>query len=432
MACFRALAAWVRRLRWRPLSRPSRPPGAAPATPAPVAARGRHTRGVDPFVRTSWPVGADTCSVCLPPPATKRAREEDDGVGADAADAAPAVSRRRASEEGAAEGAEMQEGGGAQVGGAVAGGATGGGDGSPAAANGGEDVPAEGADDAEDEAAEGELSGETPRARRVRELGDEIAKLEGEIAQIEAGDHPEVETRKKVFESVRREALERAEYRKQLALEVAEAMLKYEKTAADDVFRDSCEEVKRLLKEGVRDQLQLLKEKMEDMTNTANARKRSTRKLRSKTKKEDDGKEEDPVAAARAVADASLVSSVDWVPPISQHLSEPEILSDLKQVHSEWKDFADRFSKTPMGALLPVETSVNALRIGEDTFTKGERVVVTSELTHEDFFCTLASIGAGEIGLRLNDGSRSRLPISLLEQRRCVITRQASREEEDR
>lgn len=86
--------------------------------------------------------------------------------------------------------------------------------------------------------------------------------------------------------------------------------------------------------------------------------------------------------------------------------------------------------RTSAGKLLDVRTDATSLTIGDEVFEKGAQVIVTSELTQEEFYCTLSTLGATQIGLTLNDGSRARLSLSLLAQRRCSVQAQPPPSEE--
>lgn len=150
-------------------------------------------------------------------------------------------------------------------------------------------------------------------------------------------------------------------------------------------------------------------------------------------------------------------------------------MEDLKAVHSNWLSQAKKFRRASSKGTLrtnvgcwgppvcltslaadvdtPIRLERGRLMCDGDVFERGELVMVTSELTGQTFYGSITSLGSIEVharvvvvvsvcslgtspvppmmpsatwqvGIRLADGTRSRVPISMLQQGRCKLRHQ--------
>ena len=101
-------------------------------------------------------------------------------------------------------------------------------------------------------------------------------------------------------------------------------------------------------------------------------------------------------------------------------------MGDLKSIHRDWQEVAQRFAASAAGAaaIRQVTADRGRLLYGADAvFQRGHDVVVTSNVTGEDFFGMITNITQGEVSMRLVDGSKSRVYLKHFRSNRCSMRR---------
>ena len=101
-------------------------------------------------------------------------------------------------------------------------------------------------------------------------------------------------------------------------------------------------------------------------------------------------------------------------------------MGDLKSIHRDWQEVAQRFAASAAGAaaIRQVTADRGRLLYGADAvFQRGHDVVVTSNVTGEDFYGMITYITQSEVSLRLVDGGKSRVYLKHLRSNRCHLKR---------
>merc|ERR1712113_343145 len=117
----------------------------------------------------------------------------------------------------------------------------------------------------------------------------------------------------------------------------------------------------------------------------------------------------------------------DLIPPLDIELKDSDILRDLHTIHRDWTIHAQQFNSYALkvqAATVVVEK--DKLLYKDVAFEVDTPVVVTSELTCEDFVGTLIAIGDQEIYVRLVDGTKTRVLLGHLRNGRVSIRHNGS------
>jgi hypothetical protein len=241
----------------------------------------------------------------------------------------------------------------------------------------------------------------------------------------DAGTHPDFVQRAAVFEAVRLDSVAQAATQREQAVESVEHMYEYALHAAERACENDKAELRVNLLKDLAERLVDVQSKQRGQQPEAKAEKRVQRRLRSKAA---DGGAGEAGGGGGVGGDAPSSgvggpSSSPLGPPLRLDLAPPESLADLKAVYRDWKATAARWRAAAATSLLPARVERARLYYGDDSFGKGEPVVVFSELTKQEFVGEVHACTPGEAIVKLEGGAKCRIPLQHLRHGRVSIYR---------
>jgi hypothetical protein len=118
---------------------------------------------------------------------------------------------------------------------------------------------------------------------------------------------------------------------------------------------------------------------------------------------------------------ASLLAADPTMYPLVHAIERRAIMDDLREVFHDWKEAADHFQQDSAVRQLPARVEGGVLYYCDDSFRRGDEVVVISELTAQEFPGTFLGANSVEAGVLLPDGTGCRLPLAHLRFGRLVL-----------
>lgn len=150
----------------------------------------------------------------------------------------------------------------------------------------------------------------------------------------------------------------------------------------------------------------------------AAAKNAPQRRLRSKAKAD-----EPATATSTNTEQPTAATAPAAISLMQQHLPASDCLSDMKAIYRDWKACAARWRATASTALLPARVERGRLLYANESFAKGDPVVVFSELTKQEFVGEVHHLSSFEAIVKLDGGTKCRIPLQHLRHGRVSMYR---------
>ena len=234
-----------------------------------------------------------------------------------------------------------------------------------------------------------------------------INELKRRRTEIESGNDEVLLERAQEYERSKNKKIKEAKLHRNYQIKYCEALYKAQEQEAEDLYQEAKRNIQTEMLNAVNDEIYRYTGKRDGSTDSE--LRVSARNLRSKAVKEEE-------EAAKTKKKSKYGNGDDA--PIDFALKNKDIAKDLKVIHKDWQNSANRFhdavSDLPTPAVRVEHGHLYVKPMDSPdaeytTFYPGVRVILRSEFTGEEFQGTLTSVNAVELYARLLDESKTRV-----------------------